>query len=100
MRARYRYEQEKAREMDEKALESIILDYSEIQIEQRDRNWDYVGILLDTLPASRNDYAHGSSSLHNQVRGTIELAAEIINQIFPAVKAHPKVGRARVARLP
>lgn len=85
-RARQRYEWAKIREMKEKGLDSTVLDYSAVEITDEDRDWDYLNILLDSLPFSRNDYAHGSASLHNQVRGTIELVGEIINQVFPPSK--------------
>lgn len=48
-----------------------------------DQQWDLVGGLPDSLPAIRNELAHGSSMLTNHVLGTIELVAEILNQLFP-----------------
>ncbi len=84
MRARQRYEWEKAKEMDTKGLDSIILDESEVIVTEQDRDWNYLNIVLEVLPEIRNEYAHGTPSLHNQVRGTIELVAEIIKQIYPS----------------
>jgi len=72
---------------DEKKLESIELDDAEIQVTDEDGAWDYIAILCDSLPAIRNMYAHGGPSLHNQVRGTIEIVGEIINQIYPSKRA-------------
>jgi hypothetical protein len=83
IRAHYRYQQEKAEEMRSKGLDSIVLDYSEAVVTDQDRYWDYINVLVDTLPETRNHYAHGTSSIHNQVRGTLEIANEIINQVFP-----------------
>ncbi len=83
LRARYRYEYEKSQEMEAKGLKSILLDDSEVVVKDEDRNWGYIDILVDTLPATRNMYAHGSGSIHNQVRGTLEIVSEIVNQIFP-----------------
>jgi hypothetical protein len=82
-RAHVRYEREKDEEMREKGLSEIVLNYSEVQIADIDRNLDYVKILLETLPETRNLYAHGTPMLHNTVLGTIELVSEIINQIYP-----------------
>jgi hypothetical protein len=69
--------------MEAKGLKSILLDDSEVVVKDEDRNWRYIDILVDTLPATRNMYAHGSGSIHNQVRGTLEIVSEIVNQIFP-----------------
>ncbi len=82
-RARTRYEREKDEEMRAKGLDQIDLNYSEVEITDIDRNLDYVKILLETLPETRNLYAHGTPLLHNTVLGTIELVSEIINQIYP-----------------
>lgn len=81
-KARYRYEDEKTNEMREKGLNEIMLDYSEVEIKDIDKNWDYIEVLTDTLPNLRNHYAHGSTTLHNQVLGTIQIVSEIINQIY------------------
>ena len=80
--AEHRYSSEKSAEMHAKGLNSISLDYSEVVVIDEDRRWDLIQILIDTLPLTRNDYAHGSGSISNQVRGTLELVVEIINQIF------------------
>lgn len=53
------------------------------EILPEDQQWDLVGGLPDSLPTIRNELAHGSSMLTNQVLGTIELVAEILNQLFP-----------------
>jgi hypothetical protein len=84
LRARERYEREKADEMEAKKLDQIELNYSKIVITDVDRNLDYVNILLETLPELRNHYAHGTLMLHNAVLKTIELVSEIINQIYPS----------------
>lgn len=78
-----RYEIEKLDKMNKKGLKSIGLDYSEIQITDTDKDLDYVKVLRDTLPYLRNHYAHGTTMLHNQVLGTIELVSGVINQIYP-----------------
>jgi len=81
-RATWRYREEKIREMEEKDLENIILDESEIPIQDEDRKFDYINGLKEILPRIRNMYSHGTGSLHNQVLGTIEIVSEIINQIY------------------
>ena len=84
VRASVRYEKEKREEMYAKGLKRIDLDYSEVTVTDTDRNWKYLSSLLDHLLGLRNHYAHGTSMLHNQVLGTLEVVSEIINQIYPA----------------
>ncbi len=69
-------------EMDRRGLSEAKFDETNIEIKDVDRDHDYLSVLLETIPALRNHYAHGSKSLHNQVLGTIQVVAEIINQIF------------------
>ena len=83
IRARQRYETEKMKEMDEKDLESIELDYSEVIITDLDQEeYDYLQVLLKYIPDARNDYAHGSGLLHNRVLHSFEVVSELINQLF------------------
>lgn len=63
------------------SLEYPIPKFPEILPE--DQQWDLVRGLPDSLPTIRNELAHGSSMLTNHVLGTIELVAEILNQLFP-----------------
>jgi hypothetical protein len=51
-------------------------------ITPEDKEWDLLGVLRDCLPGTRNDRAHGGSELRPQVSGTIELVAEILNQVY------------------
>ncbi|MES3020789.1 MAG: hypothetical protein V4857_04310 [Pseudomonadota bacterium] len=83
-RARHRYFDEKRLEMVERDLMRIELDYSQAVPNDQDRDWNYLPILLEALPGIRNTYAHGSSYLHNQVLGTLELVCEILNQLYEA----------------
>lgn len=48
-----------------------------------DANFDYLEILLKTIPPVRNNLAHGAQTLHPHSLDTLELCAEIINQLFP-----------------
>ena len=70
-------------EMRTKGLDRMRVDYSEVMITDEDRRFDYVEILVDVLPKIRNDYAHGSGSIHRGVYTTLELTMEIINQVYP-----------------
>jgi 3-phenylpropionate/cinnamic acid dioxygenase small subunit len=86
-RARYRVEQDRFREMLEQKTTSMVWDESLVRVTEEDERVDYVGMLLDTIPQIRNSYAHGSSNLHNQGLQTIQIVAEIINQLFPRPSA-------------
>ena len=68
--------------MREKGLDSIQYEVSDIQITDADRDWEYVLRQIKYLPQRRNDYAHGSSSLHKSVLGTFCVVSEILNQIY------------------
>lgn len=83
-RAQQRYTNERQREMVERNLEQIEIDYSQAVPNEHDRDWNYLSALLRALPSIRNAYAHGSTMLHNQVLGTLELVCEILNQLFEA----------------
>ena len=48
-----------------------------------DEDFDYLKILLKTIPSQRNSLAHGAQTLHPHSLETLELCAEIINQLFP-----------------
>lgn len=83
-RATLRYEMNKIEEMRSKGLKEIALDCSEVEVTDADRNWEYLDFLSNYLPEVRNEYAHGTPILHNQVLTTLEVVSEIINQIYPA----------------
>lgn len=80
--AEQQYEYEKIAEMEERGLESIELDFSEIDYESHELEYDYLEVLCETMPYFRNLHAHGSSHLHNQVLITFENVSVIINKIF------------------
>jgi hypothetical protein len=80
--SRRRVEMEKLREATEKNLTEITWDESDIQITAEDLDWDYVKMLPDLLPTLRNDYAHGSTELHNWALRSFQVVSEIINQLY------------------
>ena len=82
IRSRARVNMEKAREMTEKNLKEITWDESEIEVTAEDLDWDYTATLVDVLPELRNTYGHGSTMLHNNVLNCIQIACEIINQLY------------------
>ncbi|AMP39076.1 hypothetical protein LBM2029_05320 [Ralstonia solanacearum] len=67
----------------EQQLESAEVEEEQpVNMTPDDRSWDLVKMLRKSLPGLRNELAHGSSMLTNQVLGTIELVAEILSQIY------------------
>lgn len=58
-------------------------DMAPLEVTPEDQRWDLVSVLRESLPHARNDLAHGSTVLTNQVLGTIELVAEILGQLYP-----------------
>jgi hypothetical protein len=81
--SRKRVEMEKLREAIEMNLDKITCDESEIQITAEDLDWNYVKVLADFLPLSRNEYAHGSTNLYPAAAPqTIRIISEIINQLY------------------
>jgi len=83
IRSRARVEMEKFREATEKGLTEFTWDESDIQITAEDLEWDYVKMLPELLPTVRNDYAHGSTELHNWALRSFQIVSEIINQLWP-----------------
>ena len=81
-RSQDRYENMILQKLIETGAEKIIWDDSDIQITDEDKDWNFVESLLSILPSLRNRYAHGSTVLHNRVLETIQIAAEIINQVY------------------
>jgi hypothetical protein len=83
--ARQRRSFEIVRTMIDQQLEMMEHDeMAPLEITPEDRRWDLVSALKESLPHARNDLAHGSTMLTNQVLGTIELVAEILGQLYPA----------------
>jgi hypothetical protein len=74
---------EKFREASEKGLTEFTWDESDIQITAEDLDWDYVKMLPGLLRIMRNEYAHGSTELHNWALRSFQIVSEIINQLYP-----------------
>lgn len=82
-RAQWRTEQEIWKEAQQRGTSEIAFDDTQYEIKDVDRDHEYWEKVIKVIPWLRNMYAHGSTSLHNQVVGTINLVSEIINQIYP-----------------
>lgn len=82
VRSRTRHIMDKVREIDERGLDEIEVNEDEAEILDEDRDWAYVDVLAESLPAIRNTYAHGHPTLHGGVLGTMRIVAECVNQIY------------------
>jgi len=82
-RARARYEYETMEEMIRTGATAMVLDDSNIQPNEQDLGYDWIGALIKSLPDIRNDYAHGSKGLHSTMLETFEIASDLINQLYP-----------------
>lgn len=83
-RAKDRTERELWEEARRNGLDKIQIDETQYEIKDEDRDHEYMNILVEVIPRLRNHYAHGSNSLDNRALDTIQLVAEMINQIYQA----------------
>lgn len=84
-RARGRRSMEAIQTMLKQQLDRIEIDETApLEITPEDQRWDLVGLLRRSMPYKRNKLAHGGAYLTRQVRGSLELVAEILGQLFPA----------------
>lgn len=81
-RARMDYLTRKTEEMHAKGLDSIEINYDEIQVPAKNTT-DYLGILLDTVHEIRNIHAHGETMLYPaSVWMTFEICSDLINALY------------------
>lgn len=80
-RAEYEFALQKNQEMKDKGLTSMAVDYSDVEVPEIN-DTDFLGILLEYPNKIRNNYAHGTFTLHPNVWYTFELCSEFINKIF------------------
>jgi hypothetical protein len=63
--------------------ESLPKEFQRLESEMVD---EYCRNLTKSLPYLRNELAHGSSMLHEQGAFTVQICADLINQLFPKPK--------------
>lgn len=81
--AEYQASMELIHEMEQTGEADAMLDQTRVEKIYQENNWDFLSAFAASIPNIRNEYAHGSSMLHNSVLGTFELVAEFINQLWP-----------------
>ena len=81
-RAQERYRMQKLQEMQDKGLKEITYNDKEFEINDEDKNIDYISMLPEFLSLTRNDYSHGSTTLHNLALSTFVIVSETINQLY------------------
>lgn len=82
-RAKHRFLSQRMREMIAAGLDEMTVDDSKVQPDEEDLGHDWLGAFSDAIPDIRNNYAHGSSTLHHTVLHTFDLVSQMINQLFP-----------------
>ncbi len=83
-KARRNYCVQKIEEMRAKGLDSIELDYGEVQVPSENTT-DYIKILINAVHKIRNNHAHGEMALYPaSVWQTFEICADFINALFRA----------------
>lgn len=82
-RARDRVSDDAMRKLIESGAERIEFDADSAVPEPQDYSDDALSTFMETLPAIRNTYAHGSSMLHSTVLGTFEIVTDLVNQLYP-----------------
>lgn len=85
LRARQRVEIEQLRDISDRGLSELWFDPDEVVPNDQDYEWNLLSVLKECLHKTRNAHAHGTTMLHMQSFGTLELVSEIINQLFPEV---------------
>lgn len=82
-RARQRRDMERLMLMVEHGIAELAFDEgTAVEVQPQDQDWDLVGHLRTSLPYRRNAHAHGDAGLTDQVLGSLELVADILNQLF------------------
>ncbi len=81
--ARQRYVSEKINEMIAADLNEMEFDDSHVVPSEADLQHDWLGVFVKAIPGIRNDYAHGSPTLHHTVLHTFDVVSQLINQLYP-----------------
>jgi hypothetical protein len=81
-RARSRVSDEATRRLIASGADFMEFDPESAVPEPQDYCDDALAVFVETLPAIRNTYAHGSAMLHSSVIGTFEVVTDLINQLF------------------
>lgn len=71
-----------SKKMNEENISSYEWDEAEIDYAGVQYDYNYLDVLCETLPGSRNIMAHGSNCLHGGAVGDYEIVSVIINKIF------------------
>lgn len=80
--ARARISDEATHQLIDSGAEFVEYDPDSAVPMEQDYSWDALETYLETLPAIRNMYAHGSSNLHATVLVTFEIVTDLVNQLF------------------
>ncbi len=68
--------------MSRTGLTEMIVDDSNVAPTEEDLAYDWISVLIESLPEMRNDYAHGSKTLIPNVLRTFDIVCDLVNQLF------------------
>jgi hypothetical protein len=80
--ARQRHSIEQVHKMTELGLTKMVLSNEDPVPTADELSFDWISHFAETLPETRNTYAHGSSMLHASVLRTFEIVRELVNQLY------------------
>jgi len=81
-RARERASLEATRKLLDTGVESVEFDAWNVELQPVDFSDDPLSTFTETLPSIRNDYAHGSATLHSSVLTTLEIVCDLVNELY------------------
>ncbi len=81
-RAKQRYEWELTQRMRAQGLNEIEYNEDDISITDEDRTRNHIEHLVNSINKLRNNYAHGTTTLHSSVLGTFVDVRDFINQVY------------------
>lgn len=85
-RARQRASNEAMRRLLETGVESVEYEAWDVEPQPADFSDDPLTTFMETLPAIRNDYAHGSATLHSSVLKTFEIVCDLVNELYRPIQ--------------
>jgi len=81
-----RYQRSKIDEMNKKGLKEITYDLNDVAISEED-HFDFLNPLINYIKHFRNEYAHGSTMLFENITNTFEDVSEILNAVYHRKKS-------------
>lgn len=81
--AKARYWAQQMREIIAADVNELMVDDSHVIATEADLAHDWLNDFITVIPKIRNDYAHGTNTLHHSVLHTFDVVSQLINQLYP-----------------